>query len=73
MIKVLIIAGMGLGALYLWRKHQSSQNQASIYYGAPAWPLMAPLIVPQIGLPPGVQQAPTYYGVNAALLEPFLK
>lgn len=74
MIELAIIAGVGMGTFLLWHKvHTANQPQLPIYRGAPAWPTMNPVPVPDVGLPYGVQQAPTYYGVSDALLEPFLK
>lgn len=70
------LAAIGAGAFYIWhRVHTADQrkSQLPIYYGAPAWPTMGPQIVPDIGLPPGIEQAATYYGVSSTLLEGFLK
>lgn len=66
MIYLIALLGTGGLALYFWHKEQ--QSRANVYLGAPAWPAMLPQVVPQIGLPPGLEQAPTYYGIQESLL-----
>lgn len=80
MMGIFLIAGATAGALWLWKRTENSQPKqiqlyynGQPYYGAPAWPTMNPVPVPEAGLPYGTQQAATYYGVDSTLLEPFLK
>lgn len=75
MTEVVILGAMGLGALYLFHVINARQQAAKLppYLGAPAWPTMSPIVVPEVGLPPGLDQETTYFGVSSTSLEPFLK
>lgn len=75
-MKELIVLGLATGAALLYWHHYNSNKIPPgyvPYYGAPVWPAMTPQIIPQVGLPPGVVQAATYYGVSSSLLETYTK
>lgn len=76
MIPYLIIGGIGLAAFTVWH-HARTANKIppgwEPYYGAPVWPAMTPQIVPDVGLPTGIEAAVTRYGVSSSLLEPYTK
>lgn len=75
MTETIIIVGIGGVALFLWwRQHQIDiANANPPYLGAPAWPTMPPLMVPDVALPITTEQAATYYGVSATTLEQSMK
>lgn len=72
MTEIVVLLAVGAGAFLLWHHFRPTQT-APVYLGAPAWPAMAPVPVPTVSLPNGLQQSATYYGVSLTLLEPFFK
>lgn len=75
MIPWLVVGGIGLAAFTLWHHKRVSAIPPGWqpYYGAPAWPAMTPQIIPEVGLPAGLQAAVNYYGVSSSLLEKYTK
>lgn len=76
MIPIIALGATGLLALTLWHHYHNANAIPpgyTPYYGAPVWPAMTPQVVPEVGLPTGLEQAATYYGVSSSLLEQYTK